>query len=107
MLFSKPVKSGDDTLDYIPTQYISEYVKNLNYDGIVYRSSLTPELDDSDHDSDAEIDGYNIVVFNYGKCEPIGSNVVTVTHNYVECEQTDDDKHKLDIDYMSIFKRSF
>lgn len=107
MLFSKPVKSGDDTLDYIPTQYIAEYVKKLNYDGIVYRSSLTPELDDSDHDSDAEIDGYNIVVFNYDKCEPIGSNVVTVTHNYVECEQTDGDKHELDIDYMSIFKRSF
>ena len=107
MLFSKPVKSDDDTIDYIPTQYIAEYVKALNYDGIAYRSSLTPEFDDSDHDSDAKIDGYNIVVFNYDKCEPISSNVVTVAHNYVECEQTDNDEHELDVDYGSIFKRSF
>ena len=47
-LFSKPVAFEDDTLDYIPTQYIAEYAKGLGYDGIVFESSLTPELKGQD-----------------------------------------------------------
>ena len=47
-LYSKPIANDDDVLDYIPTQFIAEYVKNLGYDGIAFRSSLTPELTDQD-----------------------------------------------------------
>lgn len=31
-----------DPIDYIPTQYIAEYVKTLGYDGIAFRSSYVP-----------------------------------------------------------------
>lgn len=44
---SKPVNPADEELDYIPTQVFSEYLRYIqkvdgrNYDGIVYKSSLT------------------------------------------------------------------
>ena len=97
ILFSKPVTSDDDILDYIPTQYIAEYAKYLGYDGIAFRSSLTPELKEQDMAEHSELDRYNVVIFNYHKCKAVHSNVVNVTNNYLDCEQTDTDVHKLDI----------
>ena len=97
MLYSKPVTSDDDILDYIPTQFVAEYAKRLGYDGIAFRSSLTPELTDQDVHADQRLDRYNIVVFNYHKCEATASNVVNVTRNYLECEQIDQDPHPVDI----------
>nr|NJM04916.1 RES family NAD+ phosphorylase [Desulfobacula sp.] len=49
--FSEPIRSADDTINYIPTQYLSELFKNNGYDGIIYKSSLMKK-------------GYNIVLFN-------------------------------------------
>ncbi len=95
MLFSKPVTAEDDILDYIPTQYISEYVKHLDYDGIIFRSSLTPELDDKDATAEEFYDRYNVVVFNYKKCTPVKSNVVNITRNYFEYKQIDDDPMRI------------
>lgn len=97
MLYSKPVASDDDILDYIPTQFVAEYAKRLGYDGIAFRSSLTPELEDQDIHEHTNLDRYNIVVFNYHKCEPTGSNIVNVTRNYLECEQIDQDSNRVDI----------
>lgn len=97
MLYSKPVASDDDILDYIPTQFVAEYAKRLGYDGIAFRSSLTPELEDQDIHEHTNLDRYNIVVFNYHKCEPIGSNIVNVTRNYLKCEQIDQDPNRVDI----------
>ncbi len=97
MLYSKPVTVDDDILDYIPTQYIAEYAKNLGYDGIAFRSSLTPELNDQDIEKHKELDRYNVVIFKYEKCEPVKSNVVQVTTNYVECQQVDEDDEMFDI----------
>lgn len=37
---SKPVMRGDDSNEYIPTQYLSEFVKSKGIDGILYRSSM-------------------------------------------------------------------
>lgn len=96
-LYSKPVTDDDDILDYIPTQYIAEYAKNLGYDGIAFRSSLTPELNTEDAINSPELDRYNVVVFNYKKCSAIRSNVVRIVESYIECEQTDDDPLKLDV----------
>lgn len=90
-LYSTPVTDEDDTFDYIPTQYIAEYAKNLGYDGIAFSSSLTPE------DREYSVDRYNIVVFNFNKCSVIKSNVVTVARSYLDCEQTDDDNEHLKI----------
>jgi len=46
---SKPVNSSDSFFEYLPTQYISEFIKSKGYDGILYQSSVG--------------DGYNIVIF--------------------------------------------
>lgn len=62
--FSKPY-TGDD-LHYLPTQYISEYIKHLGFDGIRYASSLRKE-------------GSNIVLFSNEHCKPICSDVVSVS----------------------------
>lgn len=88
-LFSKPVADEDDIKDYIPTQFIAEYAKNLDYDGIVFQSSLVPEINHSG------LMRFNVVVFNYSKCKPIKSNVIQVLRNHVEGEQTDADTERL------------
>lgn len=37
---SKPADPQRSNLDYLPTQYICEYIKKLGYDGVSFRSSL-------------------------------------------------------------------
>lgn len=106
MLYSKPVTSDDDILDYIPTQFVAEYAKRLGYDGIAFRSSLTPEVDNQDVHEHQTMDRYNIVVFNYQKCEPTASNIVNVTRNYLECEQTDKDANRIDV-HMTVWDMYF
>ena len=52
-------------LDYIPLQYISEYIKNRGYDGFVYSSTVGP--------------GMNLVMFNWeGKIKVIEKNKVEI-----------------------------
>ena len=77
-LYSKPVTEDDDTLDYIPTQYIAEFVKRIGYDGIVFKSSLY-----NDENS------VNVVIFNFDKCEAVDSVVYDVTRNDYTCEMED------------------
>ena len=88
-LFSTPVTNDDDVLDYIPTQFIAEYAKNIGYDGIAFSSSLTPDVNKNNPDR------YNIVIFNYNKCRVIKSNIVKIINVDIECMQTDDDTAKL------------
>ncbi len=38
--FAKPTVDSAKTLDYVPTQYLAEILKNKGYQGIIYRSSL-------------------------------------------------------------------
>ena len=59
---SKPVRRDDNELDYIPTQYLSEFIKSQDYDAIEYKSSLNPR-------------GYNLAVFNFDKMECIKTYV--------------------------------
>ena len=99
------VGCATDTMDYIPTQYVAEYVKYLQYDGIVYRSSLVPEVEQNGR---LEVDSYNAVIFNYEKCKPIKSNVFLVTGQHLECEQVDDDKdEKILSVMMPLLKMSY
>ncbi len=53
---AKPLRRQDNELDYLPTQYLCEYIKSLGYDGVEYGSSL--------HD-----EGINLVIFNDKKLE--------------------------------------
>ena len=91
-LYSKPVTDDDDIIDYIPTQYIAEYAKNLGYDGIIFKSSLVPEI------NEANLDRYNVVVFNFDKCQVIKSNVLAVSGCYFDCEKIDSDSEDLKIE---------
>lgn len=48
---SKPRRRSDNELDYLPTQYLCEFIKSMGYDGVEYRSSLYSG-------------GYNLAVFH-------------------------------------------
>ena len=89
-LYSRPIAEEDDVIDYIPTQFVAEYAKNLGYDGIIYKSSLVPELE-------KEGAMHNVVVFNYKKCEPIRSNVFQITSNQIDARQIDNDSERMTI----------
>lgn len=66
-VLSKPLRRSDKKLDYIPTQYLSEFIKSLNYDGIEYKSSLNTE-------------GYNLAIFNPDNFDCINTFVKEI-HN--------------------------
>ena len=56
---SRPLRRSDSTLDYVPTQYIVDFIKSIEhngqqeYDGIEYTSTAT-----------ASLSRYNLAVFN-------------------------------------------
>lgn len=66
--------------DYIITQYISEYIKNLDYDGIIYNSAICP-------------DKSNLVLFCEGKIKATGSelyevdSIKTISHKVFPIEK--------------------
>lgn len=37
---AKPMRRFDSQLDYVPTQYLCDYIKHLGYDGIKFKSTL-------------------------------------------------------------------
>lgn len=49
-VLAKPKRRGDSNLDYLPTQYICEYIKFLGYKGIKFRSTLNKS-------------GFNLAIF--------------------------------------------
>lgn len=53
---SKPMRPGESALEYVPTQYLCEFVKSVEISGIQYRSSLNPA-------------GQNLVLFDDGIVE--------------------------------------
>jgi len=48
---SKPRRRSDNELDYLPTQYLSEFIKSMGFHGVEYQSSLFEN-------------GYNLAIFN-------------------------------------------
>lgn len=50
---SKPLRRQDSELDYLPTQYLCEFIKSLGFHGVEYASSQNPS-------------GFNIAVFDDG-----------------------------------------
>lgn len=69
---SKPLRKNDSTLEYVATQYIVDFIKSIEhnglneYDGIVYRSTTNPE-------------GYNLAIFNPDIFECISTEVYEIT----------------------------
>lgn len=67
--FSTP--SNYDKKSYIATQFISEYIKTLGYDGIRFSSSLYKR-------------GNNVTIFKYNKCHAIGSKLYEISDICIE-----------------------
>ena len=72
--FSIP-NTGDD-FQYLPTQFLSEEIKNMGFDGLRFRSSL--------HNG-----GINIVLFSADYCKALSSNIVQVNNIKLEIGQPD------------------
>lgn len=70
---AKPLRRQDSELDYLPTQYLTEYVKSKNFDGIEYGSTLKP-------------DGINLAIFNEEKCKCVKSEIYEITNLKYEYE---------------------
>lgn len=51
---TRPLRSTDDPIEYIPTQFIAGYAKSMGFDGIGYGSVMS-QVDDKA--------GYNIAFF--------------------------------------------
>lgn len=90
-MFSKPIRNDDEIIDYIPTQFIAEYAKNLGYDGIAFNSSLTPEI------LGGESGCYNLVIFAYDQCRPVKSNLFEVDRLRVDCRRIDSDTKGMEV----------
>ena len=77
--FSIP-NTGNE-IQYLPTQFLSEEIKNMGFDGLRFRSSL--------HSG-----GINIVLFSSDFCKALSSNIVQV--NNIELEIAQPDVYHLD-----------
>ena len=62
---SKPKRRNDHELDYLPTQYLSEFIKSIGFDGVQFQSSLYDE-------------GYNLAIFDADLFECISTKVCEV-----------------------------
>ncbi len=62
---SKPVRKQDVHLDYLPTQFLCEYIKSKGFDAIEYRSAMNA-------------DGYNLAIFNDEKLDCLGAKFYQV-----------------------------
>lgn len=63
---AKPIRRNDSTLEYLPTQFISEFIKNEGYDGVAYKSTIKQ-------------DGYNFALYDEKLVECIDVETVEVT----------------------------
>ncbi len=62
---SKPRRRSDSELDYLPTQYLSELIKSMGFDGIEFKSSLYQ-------------DGVNLAIFNPHKFKILDVSVYDI-----------------------------
>ncbi len=98
--FSEPTSSKDNPIEYIPTQFIADYVKKMKlYDGIAYRSSHYEKLN---HNYMTAC-GYNIVLFKQEKISLSLTNVIRINRKFgkqliVENHQKDKGKDCIMID---------
>ena len=62
---SKPILPRVADLEYLPTQYLCEFIKNCGYDGVIFKSSISQ--------------GVNVTLFNDDKVEPSAMELYQVT----------------------------
>ena len=64
----KIMRRSDSTLDYVPTQYIADFVKSITHDGVV-------EYEGIEYKSVMHNEGYNLAVFNPNLFECIDTQI--------------------------------
>jgi hypothetical protein len=67
---TRPVLPQGAAIDYVPSQYLCEFIKKSGYDGVVYRSSVS--------------DGINLALFDPNKTTPDTVAAYSVTRVAVE-----------------------
>lgn len=72
---SKPFVPRVADLEYLPSQYLCEFVKHINFDGVVYRSSLA--------------EGDNFAIFQEDKLEPKNTTHYRITATNVSYAHID------------------
>ncbi len=65
-----PILPRSAHLDYLPSQYLCEYIKSCNYDGVVYKSAMGH--------------GINYAIFNNSDVTGVGVSMYQVNHVHVE-----------------------
>ena len=63
---AKPLRRNDSPLEYLPTQYIAEFIKSQGYDGVEYASTLRQG-------------GHNLAVFNEELFECTSVNTIEIS----------------------------
>lgn len=66
---SKPVNPKAADLEYLPTQYLCEFIKSSGWDGVSYQSSLA--------------DGYNLAIFSDDKLKCIKTNLYEINRTEI------------------------
>lgn len=69
---TRPVLPQAAAIDYVPSQYLCEFIKKCGYDGVVYRSSVS--------------DGINLALFNPARATPRQVEQYKVTRVSVDVE---------------------
>lgn len=69
---TRPVLPQGAAIDYIPSQYLCEFIKKCGYDGVVYRSSVS--------------DGMNLALFDPNKAEGRDVSLYTVSRVTVKID---------------------
>lgn len=69
---AEPIDPGSEDIEYIPTQYLSELIKQFGFDGIMFRSSLGKEV--------------NVVLFNESKVKFLGVSLYRVSNIHHQYE---------------------
>lgn len=67
---TRPVLPSGAAIDYIPSQYLCEFIKKVGYDGVVYRSSVS--------------EGINLALFDAAKAAPGAVSLYNITRVSVE-----------------------
>lgn len=73
---SKPLRKHDSSLDYLPTQYISDYIKSEGFAGIEYKSTMCKK-------------GVNFAIFDEKLLECINAesyDIESLTYGYSQLE---------------------
>jgi hypothetical protein len=76
---SRPLRDSDSVLDYVPTQFVADFIASRGFDGLRYQSSFGGSVD--------EPAGDNIVLFDSVAAVPVRvkpeiNEVLDVTWNY-------------------------